>query len=129
MALVSAHDREAAGVALRRHYVSGRLSPDELGERLQLALGARTRRELGSALAGLPPLWRDRDELRRIGRAARRGVVWAALTLVWSAISLVLLVAFAVSAIMHGLTAADTLVFPLVWLGATLAAVHLGRRA
>jgi Domain of unknown function (DUF1707) len=53
-------DRQAAVAELQRHYVEGRLSSDELGERVAQALAARTFGELSAPLADLPPLHAQR---------------------------------------------------------------------
>src|SRR4051794_3357408 len=66
VALVSTTDREGAAEALRRHYVNGRLTLDEFSDRMRIALKARRGWELRRALWGLPPVWRDPDEMRRI---------------------------------------------------------------
>ncbi|MGH9127644.1 MAG: DUF1707 SHOCT-like domain-containing protein [Acidimicrobiales bacterium] len=47
-------DREAAADELRRHYASGRLDLDELGDRLSGAYAARTHSALDSLFADLP---------------------------------------------------------------------------
>jgi Domain of unknown function (DUF1707) len=47
-------ERDAIAADLRRHAVAGRLSLEELDERLGRALQARTRRELDATLDGLP---------------------------------------------------------------------------
>lgn len=48
-------DRESAVVALREHAVAGRLTLEELAERVGAALTARTKGQLAAALDGLPP--------------------------------------------------------------------------
>jgi hypothetical protein len=47
-------DRQDVIAELQRHYVEGRLSTDELGERVNQALAARTAGELAQPLADLP---------------------------------------------------------------------------
>jgi hypothetical protein len=94
VALVSTRDRESAAAALRRHFESGRLSLEELSERVGLALEARDGRDLRRAMRGLPPAWRDGDELRRVARDAKRRAVRAVVTGLWLLVSLILLVAF-----------------------------------
>ena len=47
-------DRERAIAALRDHYAEGRLSYEELGERITAALNARTFGDLRRVLADLP---------------------------------------------------------------------------
>jgi Domain of unknown function (DUF1707) len=53
---VSDEQREQAARAIRDHYAAGRLTEDELNERLQVALQARTEPELNALLADLPRL-------------------------------------------------------------------------
>src|SRR5581483_7138376 len=50
-------DRHTAADALQQHYVDGRLSAEELAERLRQATAARTRAELDAILRDLPPLF------------------------------------------------------------------------
>ncbi len=47
-------ERETAMAALREHYAQGRLTHEELDERLELVLSARTGRDLTAAFADLP---------------------------------------------------------------------------
>jgi hypothetical protein len=49
-------DRQRVVDELQRHYVDGRLTADELGERVSQATAARTFGELQTVLADLPPL-------------------------------------------------------------------------
>jgi len=53
---VSDEQRERAASEIREHYAAGRLTDDELSERVQAAYSARTEQELRSALADLPKL-------------------------------------------------------------------------
>jgi uncharacterized protein DUF1707 len=53
---VADSDRERAVAALREHTVAGRLTLEELAERVGIALAARTRAELGGAVADLPSM-------------------------------------------------------------------------
>ena len=55
-------DRQAVVAELQQHYVQGRLTSDELGERVAQALAARTFGDLDQLLADLPPLHPDRPE-------------------------------------------------------------------
>lgn len=48
-------EREAAAADLREHYASGRLTLEELHERLDAALAARTRADLDAVMTDLPP--------------------------------------------------------------------------
>jgi uncharacterized protein DUF1707 len=49
-------DRQAVVSELQRHYVEGRLTSEELGERVSQALNSRTFGELATLLADLPQL-------------------------------------------------------------------------
>jgi hypothetical protein len=53
---VSDQQREQAADALRDHFAAGRISEDELNERLDAALEAKTEPELNALLADLPKL-------------------------------------------------------------------------
>lgn len=47
-------EREATAAELREHYASGRLTLDELNERLDAAFAARTRADLNAVMTDLP---------------------------------------------------------------------------
>jgi Domain of unknown function (DUF1707) len=49
-------DRQAVVAELQRHYVEGRLTSEELGERVSQALHARTFADFTPLLSDLPPL-------------------------------------------------------------------------
>jgi hypothetical protein len=53
---VSDANRHAVVVELQRHFIEGRLDSDELGERIEQSLAARTFGELAEKLADLPVL-------------------------------------------------------------------------
>ncbi|MEV7006260.1 DUF1707 domain-containing protein [Streptosporangium sp. NPDC051022] len=55
-------ERDAAMAALREHYAQGRLTHEELDERLELVLSARTGRDLAPAFADLPDLYGSRAD-------------------------------------------------------------------
>src|SRR5436305_1461781 len=59
MARVGDQERERAARQLRGHYLRGRLSEDELDDRLAVALTARSHRDARRALDDLPAGWRD----------------------------------------------------------------------
>jgi hypothetical protein len=130
MALIGDRERERAAALLRRHYLQGRLSVEELSERLAVALRARHDREVRLALTGLPPLHADRAAAvgSAVGQALRRGAFLVAVWSLWWAASLVLLAGFVGSLLLQGLTLTSALVFPALWVAATLAARHLTRR-
>jgi hypothetical protein len=127
--LVSAREREGAADALRRHFLSGRLSVDEFADRVRLALQARDARELRRSLGGLPPAWRDGDELRRLAGTARRALVIATISGLWLLATLALLVAFAAGAIAHGPTGAELVGYPIAWAIVSALAWQARRRA
>jgi hypothetical protein len=52
----SDQDREETARQIREHYAAGRLSEDELNERLEAAYTARTSSDLARPLTDLPPL-------------------------------------------------------------------------
>ena len=77
---VSDADRERAAARLREHFAEGRLSPDELDERIAAALTAKTVGDVRRILADLPgpvpaPPQARRSPPRapRPGRTRRRG--------------------------------------------------------
>jgi hypothetical protein len=129
MARIGDRERERAAALLRRHFVQGRLSVDELGERLGAALSARRDSDVSVALADLPAPWRERSVLETAWRRFRRAVFVVAVWALWWAASLVLLVGFVASVVASGLSLANGILFPALWLAATLLAVHVSRRA
>lgn len=129
MVLAGDRDRERAARSLRRHYLQGRLSADEFGERVARALQAREQESLRALFADLPAPWRDGEELRRVGRLARRGATLAVLTGIWLLVSVALLFVFLVAAIVHGLSATDALVPLLLWIALSAFVWRLARRA
>jgi hypothetical protein len=129
VAYVSTRERESAAEALRRHFVCGRLTLDEFTDRVRLALDARDTRDLRRALRGLPPVWRDKDEMRRVARLAKRGVVVAVVSALWVCMSFVLLVAFAATAITGDVTTTDVVGYLVAWLLVSALAWRAARRA
>jgi hypothetical protein len=123
--LVGDRERERAAASLRRHFVQGRLSIEELGARAELALGARSQSELRAALRDLPRSWQGGAELiaQAVG-AARRGARLAAFLLlagVWAVISLALAIAFAVTLVVFGPSIAVVIAFAAVWAAVSFA--------
>lgn len=53
---VSDQQREDAARALREHFAAGRITQDELDERLEATYAVRTEHELGALVADLPRL-------------------------------------------------------------------------
>jgi hypothetical protein len=52
-------ERETASAELSDHFAAGRLTLDELHERIDLVLAARTRGQLGQVMRDLPPIRRE----------------------------------------------------------------------
>jgi len=67
----SDQERERAVAEIRDHFAAGRLSEEELDERVAAAYAARTQRELGALRADLPALPATRDQ-ERAALAERR---------------------------------------------------------
>jgi len=68
----SDEQRERAAQDIRDHYAAGRLTDDELSERLQSAFSARTQGELSALLSDLPKLPASPAQ-RKAELAERRG--------------------------------------------------------
>jgi Domain of unknown function (DUF1707) len=125
MGRVGDPERDAAADALGSAYVRGYLTHQELSERLGEALSARSARELGASVRGLPgggwfmfsaslrPFLSARSQTvrHRAGGILRR----LALAL-FAATSAVLLLGFGLWTLADGLSARVALGFLLVWL-------------
>lgn len=123
--LVGDRERDRAAHELQRHYREGRLSVDELAQRLEKALHARDGRQLRSALNELPGggRWPDaeavREGLRSPARAVRNAAILVGTAAVWLFWSIGVLVAFVAWVAANGPSLGALLVFPLLWLGAS----------
>jgi hypothetical protein len=118
--LVGDRDRDRAARELQRHYCEGRLTADELAQRLETALSARSAKQLGSALKDLPAgWWADATELRETlhspVRAVRNAAILAGTAVLWLFWSGGLFVAFVAWLAANGPSLAALLVFPLLW--------------
>jgi Domain of unknown function (DUF1707) len=71
-------DREAVAAQLREHYAVGRLTLDELNERLDQAFAARTKADLDAVLRDLPAAARPAADALPGGLASstRQGKAW-----------------------------------------------------
>jgi hypothetical protein len=69
---VSDQERERAAQQLREHFAAGRLTGDELSERVQQAYAARTEQQLYALLADLPrlPVSRQEQKAELVARRA-----------------------------------------------------------
>ena len=122
--LVGDHERDRAANELQRHYREGRISTDELAQRLETALRARDAGQLRSALSELPGAWRGdsealRQALRSPGRALRNAAILAGTAALWIFWSIGMLVAFVAWLAANGPSLAALLVFPLLWFAAS----------
>ena len=120
MALVGDRERERTAASLRRHFVQGRLTVEELGARAELALRARSQSELQAAVRDLPWQWpAPPSELVESGaRAVRRGArvgVFVLLATVWAWASLVLAIGLGVAVLVSGASFAVFAVFAILW--------------
>ena len=130
MHLIADGDRDRASEALRGHYQRGRLSLDELAERLDVALSPRTSRELRTAVRGLPSPWSPGElasTFEGATRAASRILLFLALAGVWSMASLFLLVAFVV-VLAAGASAAAQVAVPVLWIAVSYLAWRAWKR-
>lgn len=124
MALIGDRERERAASSLKEHYLRGRLSVEELGDRLELALGARRESDVRRALRGLPAAWRPQALAERAKRTALVVAVW----FLWWTASFVLFAGFVASVALDGLTWTNAILFPALWLATTLIARRFLRR-
>jgi Flp pilus assembly protein TadB len=116
-------ERERAVASLREHFVRGRLTVEELSARCELALRARSRKDLRRALAELPPLMPQ-----AIVRGVAQGIALVVLTGAWLVFSCVLLLAFLLTLAIHGMSALELAVFAGVWLVPTYFLTRRWRR-
>ena len=108
-------ERDRAAHELQRHYREGRLSVEELAERLERALHARTGMQLRSALHELPA--EGRWALRSPAQAIRNAAILAGTAVVWLFWSVGMLAAFVAWLAANGPSLGALLVFPLLWFG------------
>lgn len=113
--LVGDRERDRAANELARHYREGRLTADELAQRLETALRARNGAQLRSALKELPSTW-SRVE---VVRTARNAAILAGTAVVWMLWNVAVLVAFVAWLAANGPSVGALLGFPLVWAAAS----------
>ncbi len=123
-------ERDRAVATLRKHYVDGRLTLEELSDRIGRALAAGSRAELRTALWDLPTL-PDVRELLAGGRSALRAAAHGAAVVLFTGLyvlfSLTLVIALAVTLVVQGASAALLVGFLLVWLLPTYLLARLWR--
>jgi len=119
--LVGDPERDRATHELQRHYREGRLSADELADRLETALRARNAGQLRAALKELPGLerWAAPEAVRQVLRSPARSVrnvaILAGTAVVWVFWSIGMLVAFVAWLVANGPSLGSFVVFPLLW--------------
>jgi Flp pilus assembly protein TadB len=117
--LVGDPERERAAGALQRHYREGRLTAEELGQRLQTALSARTGTQLRAAFRGLPPRPLDLvpvEALRTPLRVARNAAILLVTGVLWLFGTFALLIAFVAWLLADGPSVAAVVVCTGMWL-------------
>jgi len=123
MQLAGDQEREMAAASLREHFVRGRLTVDELSERTEAVLRARSLGELRRSLDGLPHF--------RAGaflQSATRAATLVLFTGAWLLFSFALLVVLGLTALVHGVSGTELVGFLLVWLVPTYLLSRVWRR-
>jgi hypothetical protein len=127
MYLVGDADRERGLALLRRHYADGRLTAEELDERVEHAARARTTTDLrvalrdlpgGVALSTLAPRlggFRETPAGAEVVRRTVRAVVAAALLATWMLTSIVALASLGIAMLVVGASSALAAAFTLAW--------------
>jgi Flp pilus assembly protein TadB len=132
--LVGDPERDRAAHELQRHYREGRLSVDELAQRLEAALHARNVGQLRWALKELPGTERwagpeaFRQALRSPARSLRNAAILAGTAAVWLFWSIGMLVAFVAWLVANGPSLGALAVFPLLWFGVSWLLWSSGKR-
>jgi len=130
-------DRERVELALREHYVRGRLTLEEFTDRAGRVLTASSRAELRGALSGLPAL-PDVDDIatpiRSAARVAIRGALLVVATGAYVLFSVMLLLVLGLTLVFGAASAAVLVAFLAIWLVPTVLLtrlwhVHPRRRA
>ena len=119
MARVGDRERERTAAELRRHYLDGRLSEEELDARLDATLRARTRLDLVLASRSLPRHVPVHEFAASTSHAVSRALAFVLLAGLWSLGSFVLLVALVVVGLAGDVSGTTALAFPLAWLAMT----------
>jgi uncharacterized protein DUF1707 len=117
--LVGDSERERAAASLQDHFVKGRLSTEELGTRIDLALHARSRSELRAALRDLPRRWPEGHDLFGAGAdALHKGALvlaFFATATVWAICSFALALPFALTLLALGPSVVVATIFAALW--------------
>ena len=139
MQLVGDADRDRGLAFLRRNYAEGRLSLEELTDRVEGVARARTTSELHAALRDLPGgralstftprvvALAHSSGATAVARRAAGIAVAAVLALVWIWVSLILLVALGLAILLAGLSAGLVAAFVLPWVAMSWLGWRIGR--
>ena len=112
--LAGERDRDRVTHELQRAYREGRLTVDELGERLHTALRARDGVQLRAALHDLPG-GDLREAFRSPLRTVRNAAILVGTAVVWLLWSVSLVAAFVAWLATSGPSLVGLLVFPALW--------------
>ncbi len=123
MVLAGDSERERTLSSLREHFARGRLTLEELTERTELVLHSRSREELRRSCDGLP-----RQTAQAVMKTVVHGVSLVVFTGAWLLFSLVLVVVFALTLVIHGASLAELAGFMVVWLVPTYLLSRLWRK-
>jgi hypothetical protein len=126
---VGDHDRELAASALGKHFVNGRLSADELEERVGRSLQAKTRKDLDKALKDMPLVWEDFRFAQRVQRGRQRVGFFFRLVRSWVKVNVLLAAVLAVALIVGAPIAAAIGAALLAWSAATYAFWRIWQRS
>jgi DUF1707 SHOCT-like domain len=139
MHLVGDADRERGMALLRRHYAEGRLSLEELTDRVEAVARARTTAELRVALRDLPggralstvtPRvvgFAHGQTATAIAQRVARVAVAVVVAVVWIWVSLILLAALGIAILIAGLSAGLVAAFLLPWVVMSWLGWRVGR--
>jgi Flp pilus assembly protein TadB len=126
---VGDREREHAAVALREHYARGRLTVEELSDRIAEVVAARSQRELRRAMAGLSSESAEIVERgRNAAQAVLRGLALVMFTGAYLVFSFALLLVFALTLLIHGASTAAAVAFLVAWLVPTYLLFRLWHR-
>ena len=116
---------------MREHYARGRLTLDEVSERIGRILTARSQADIRGALSDLPRFG-DRSDLagqaRSLPHTAARGAMLVVFTSAYLMFSFALFVVLALTVLFQGASASKLLGFLLVWLVPTYLLSRLWHR-
>lgn len=108
-------DRQRVVDELQRHYIAGRLSSEELGERVSAALAARTFGDLAVILSDLPPDPASVQDEQPNGRPHETWFAGPPLGLILVVVGLLLLVTFTLGGGLFGAHTGPWSFWPFLW--------------